>query len=151
MGQSLAKLYIHLIIGTKDKVPIIEEEWEDQLYANLLKTLKQLECPSLIINGANDHVHLLLRLSPDIALEKLVEEVKEKSAQWIKESHEEFKEFAWQKGYVAFSVSASKLEIVKAYIANQKKHHTRTTYLEEVQDFVKSYDLIEFDEKHFWN
>jgi len=151
MGQTLAKLYIHLIIGTKEKVPIIEEEWEDSIYASILKALKNLDCPPLIINGANDHVHLLFRISPDISLNRVVGLVKKRSAEWIRENQPKFEKFAWQKGYVAFSVSDSKLENVKASIANQKKHHTKTSYLEEVQEFVKSYDFIEFDEKHFWN
>jgi hypothetical protein len=36
--------------------------------------------------------------------------------------------FSWQEGYGAFTVSASMLDEVKAYIANQEKHHARKSF-----------------------
>jgi hypothetical protein len=40
-------------------------------------------------------------------------------------------DFAWQIGYGAFSVSASHLEKVKAYIRNQREHHKKRSFEEE--------------------
>jgi hypothetical protein len=38
--------------------------------------LKNRENPALIINSVDDHVHILFRLSKNIALAKVVEEIK---------------------------------------------------------------------------
>jgi hypothetical protein len=49
--------------------------------------------------------------------------------------------FAWQTGYTAFSVSQSKVEQVRSYIANQETHHRRLTYQEEVKALLKKHGM----------
>jgi L-serine deaminase len=46
--------------------------------------------------------------------------------------------FAWQEGYGACSVSASDMETVKRYIANQEKHHRRRTFEDEFIALLKN-------------
>ena len=107
MGQSLSKLYVHLIFGTKKRRPIIKKEFEERLWAYLSGTFKKYGSKAIIINGALDHIHVLFVLSKNIALSKLVEEVKKQSSKWIKEIDKNNQDFAWQIGYAAFSVSSS--------------------------------------------
>ncbi|MFW5720770.1 MAG: IS200/IS605 family transposase [Bacteroidota bacterium] len=150
MGQSLAKLYVHLIYGTKSHYPFIKPEWSGELYAYLGGSLKNYQCPPIIINGVSDHVHILFCLSKNHALAKVIEEIKKQSSKWVKEKSFNSK-FSWQIGYAAFSVSSSKVEIVKRYIANQQAHHKKKTFKEEVMEFMKEYEIIEFDEKFFFD
>jgi hypothetical protein len=49
--------------------------------------------------------------------------------------------FAWQTGYGAFSVSESMVKDIELYIKNQKNHHKKITYEEEVELFIKKYEL----------
>ena len=57
--------------------------------------------------------------------------------------------FSWQEGYGAFTVSASQLDVVKQYIANQAEHHRAKSFQEEYREMlVKS--GVEFDEKYLW-
>ncbi|MCD4772066.1 MAG: IS200/IS605 family transposase [Bacteroidales bacterium] len=151
MGQSLSKLYVHLIFGTKNRLPLINKEFEQRLYSYLAGTFKKYESTAIIINGAADHVHILFVLSKNIALAKLLEEVKKQSSKWIKTIDKNNQKFAWQIGYAAFSVSGSKVDVVKKYIENQKEHHKKKTFREEVEEFLKQYDVIEYDEKYFWS
>jgi hypothetical protein len=44
-------------------------------------------------------------------------------------------------GYTAFSVSQSKVEQVRSYIANQERHHRRRTYQEEVRALLKKHGI----------
>ena len=53
-------------------------------------------------------------------------------------------DFAWQQGYGGFSVSASQLATVKAYIKNQAEHHQKRSFEEEFIARLKSYG-IEYD------
>ena len=151
MGQSLSKLYIHLIFGTKNRRPIIKEDFEKRLWAYLAGTLKKYDSKAIIINGTADHIHVLFVLSKNIALSKLVEEIKKQSSKWIKEFDKSSQDFAWQIGYAAFSVSSSKVNIVKKYIEKQKEHHKYKTFQEEVEKFLKEYDMIEYNENYFWS
>jgi putative transposase len=75
--------------------------------------------------GMEDHAHLLIQLPATLALAKAVQLLKGSSSRWINEHGDEF---AWQEGYGAFSVSASNLDTVKRYIANQESHHRKVTF-----------------------
>lgn len=151
MGQSLSQMYIHLVFGTKGRNPYLTSAIEKWVHAYMAGTLQEYESPALIINSVPDHIHILFRLSKNFALAKVVEEVKKESSKWIKTIEGGTKLFKWQIGYGAFSVSSSKVEVVKRYIENQKEHHGYKTLQEEVEQFVKEYDIIEYDPKYFWD
>jgi putative transposase len=150
MGQSLSQLYVHLTFGTQGRYPFIHQTEEERLHAYMAGTLKNYESPALIINTVPDHVHIFFRLSKNYALAKVVEEVKKQSSKWIKEFGYGYRNFSWQTGYGAFSVSSSAVEVVKNYILNQKEHHKKKSYREEVDRFMKEYDVIEFEPEYFW-
>ena len=150
MGQSLSQLYIHLIFGTKGRHPFIKEGIREELNAYIVGTLKAYNCPSLRTNCVEDHVHVLFRLSKNMALAKVVEEVKKQSSKWMKTVKGGNESFGWQNGYAAFSVSSSKVDVVRKYILNQEAHHKKQTFREEVESFLREYDVIEYDEQYFW-
>lgn len=150
MSQSLSQLYVHLTFGTKNRYPFIAEEWEARLHSYIGGTLQIYESPALIINSVPDHIHILFRLSKNYALAKVVEEVKKESSKWVKGIEGGPGKFYWQGGYGAFSVSGSAVNIVKKYIQNQKEHHRKRNYRQEVEEFIKKYDIIEYDPKYFW-
>lgn len=149
MSQSLSQIYVHLTFGTKGRHPFIKEN-EELIHSYIAGILIKLESTALIINSVPDHIHILFRLSKNYALAKIVEEVKKQSSKWVKEFGGEYKKFSWQIGYGAFSVSSSKVNIVKQYILSQKEHHKKKTYKEEIEEFIKQYDVIEYDAQYFW-
>jgi REP element-mobilizing transposase RayT len=150
MSQSLAKNLIHLIYSTKLRTPCLTPAVRPGLLAYKAGILKQWQSPALIIGGVADHVHLLFCLSKNHALAKVVEEVKKGSSKWLKEQGEDFREFRWQAGYGAFSVSPSNVDAVKAYIERQEEHHRQRSFQEEFRDFLKRHG-VEFDERYVWD
>ena len=151
MSQSLSQLYIHLTFGTKNRYPFLKKQINESLHAYMAGTLKHYESPALIINSVADHVHVLFRLSKNYALAKIIEEVKKQSSIWVKEQDIILSNFSWQGGYGAFSVSSSKVETVKQYILTQEEHHRKVTFREEFEEFIKQYDIIEYDPAYFWS
>lgn len=93
--------------------------------------------------GISNHIHLLVTLPKTISLAEYTAKIKANSSRWIKTIGSQYHAFSWQDGYGAFSVSASKIEAVRAYIANQVEHHRKKTYSEEVEEFFLSYDLAQ--------
>ncbi|MBI9064404.1 MAG: transposase, partial [Marinilabiliaceae bacterium] len=128
----------------------IDQDKNERLHAYLSGVLKQLDSPALIINSVSDHVHTLFRLSKNHALSKVVEEVKKESSKWFKEKDGVNDKFSWQIGYAAYSVSSSKVDIVRHYILRQQEHHKIQTFKEEVEEFMKRYDVLDYDERYFW-
>jgi hypothetical protein len=51
--------------------------------------------------------------------------------------------FSWQRGYGAYSVSASLLQKVKNYIKNQTEHHKRKTFTDEYNEWKKEYGIFD--------
>ncbi len=149
MGQSLSQLYIHLTFGTKERYPFISTDWEAKLLAFITGILKNHNSSCIISNCDEDHVHILFRMSKNYALSKIIENVKKESSKWVKHNIPSCSKFTWQTGYGAFSVSSSKVEIVKRYIAKQKEHHKKLSYQEEVEMFFKEYGL-EYNPKYYW-
>lgn len=150
MSQSLSQMYVHLIYGTKNKLPFLKNEIRDRMHAYKAGTLKKYESSAIVINSVEDHVHILFRLSKNYALAKVVEEIKKQSSKWMKQIEGGDSNFAWQDGYAAFSVSPSKLEVVKRYIENQAEHHKKVGFKEEVEEFMKKQGVVHYDAKFFW-
>jgi hypothetical protein len=72
-----------------------------------------------------------------ISLATLVGKIKANSSGWIKRRWPDRRDFAWQTGYSAFSVSKSQVDQVKRYILNQEEHHRKASFHEELVAFLK--------------
>jgi REP element-mobilizing transposase RayT len=150
MPQSLSAVYIHLVFSTKARRPFLRDEnIRSSLHPYLGKISKQLGCAPIITGGVDDHVHLLARLGRTITQAEWVKELKRVSNLWLKENHS-IRDFEWQGGYADFSVSASNLEVVKKYIANQDKHHRRMSFQDELRTLLRRHE-VEWDERFIWD
>jgi len=58
------------------------------------------------------------------------------------------REFEWQRGYSAFSVSATKIDAVTHYIDYQREHHRVKTFREELEMFYEAHGLV-FDPRYW--
>jgi REP element-mobilizing transposase RayT len=94
-----------------------------------------------------DHIHLLVEVPPVLAISKAVALIKSNSSSWMKERRTDF---AWQKGYGAFSVSASNLDSVRNYVSNQAAHHKKINFEDEFIQLLKRHG-IEFDVRYVFD
>ncbi len=151
MPQSLSAVYLHLVFSTKGRRPWLRDRARrEELHAYLGGVSKTLECPTLIVGGAEDHVHMLARLSRTITQADWVKELKRVSSLWFKQQSGADAGFAWQGGYADFSVSASNLDEVQRYIANQESHHQRMSFQDEFRALLERHQ-IEWDECYVWD
>jgi putative transposase len=151
MPQSLSAVYIHLVFSTKERRPFFRDaSFRESLYAYLGSVSKQLECPSLIVGGVEDHVHLLCRFARTITQSEWVKELKRVSNLWLKEQKRDFCDFQWQGGYADFRVSQSNVEQVTRYINDQVEHHQKQTFQEELRALLRKHNL-EWDENYVWD
>jgi putative transposase len=150
MGQSLSKLFVHIIFHTKNNSVFIKNEDKNELYAYIGAIIKDNGSIPILINGMEDHIHILCVMSKNISLAKIVEEIKRHSSRWIKTKGDYYRIFAWQNGYSGFSVSSSLLDKTRLYIQNQEVHHKKLTFKEELIAFLKEFK-IDYDEKYLWS
>ena len=150
MPQSLVKIYVHTIFSTKNRQPLIDQEISNDLFSYLAGICNGLECFPIKIGGYRDHVHVLSLLSKKIAVMQFLEELKTSSSSWIKKQNEGYEKFYWQRGYGAFSVSASHVDVVSRYIESQPEHHRTITFQDEYRKILREHK-IDFDERYVWD
>ena len=137
MPQSLGNVYVHLLVSTREGRPFLaDRSLRRGLHGYLTGICRNLECPSLRIGGIDDHVHVLLRLSREQAIARLVQELKEGSTSWLR-SQRRVKDFNWQDGYSAFSVSPENVGKAVRYIENQAKLHRNETFADEYRGLLQ--------------
>jgi len=149
MSQSLSQLYIHLVFHIKSTSVSIRKEDETKIYSYIGSIIKDNGSIPILINGTEDHIHILCVMSKNISLAYLTEEIKRHSSRWIKTLDPYYKKFNWQGGYAGFSVSQSLHDKTKFYIENQEQHHKKMTFKEELIAFLKKYG-IEYDERYLF-
>ena len=155
MPQSLAKVYLHVVFSTKNRVPLLADDWRDELFRVLGGAANNLGCQSLIVGGVADHVHLLFQLGRTITIADAVGKIKSTSSAWINQTWINRTsglslEFHWQAGYAAFSVSQSNIEAVREYILKQAEHHAQQSFQDELREWLGRYE-IEWDERYVWD
>ena len=150
MPQSLARLHVHLVFISKHREPFITDAVRASLHAYMATVLQNLGCAPVLINSVEDHAHVLFDLARTVSVRQVVEDVKKSSSKWIKTLGPEFAGFTWQAGYGAFAVSASKVEAVRDYIANQREHHRTKTFQEEYRTFLEQHHIA-YDEHYVWD
>ena len=150
MPQSLSQVYAHLVFSTKDRETCLSSEVQERLFPYLAGALNKQDSPAIKVGGHVDHVHLLYRLSKNRIPSKVIGEIKARSSKWIKDEYPALQGFSWQAGYGLFSVSASQVDEVTAYIAKQAEHHRKMTFKEEFRKFLARYG-VKYDERYVWD
>jgi REP element-mobilizing transposase RayT len=149
MPQLLSQLYVHLIFSTKHREPMLLSPLQQDLHAYLAAVFNNQDSPALEVGGMSNHVHALFRLSKNLALARIVEEVKTNSSKWVKTQGRGLTNFHWQSGYGAFSVSAAEVEDVVEYITQQESHHRVASFQEEVRKLLDAHGIA-YDERYVW-
>lgn len=139
MASTFLSLHFHVVFSTKDRRPLLRADWRAELHDYLGGTVNALGGISQIVGGMADHVHLLFGLKATHCLADFMRELKKASSKWIAERHD--REFAWQDGYAAFSVSASARGKVRDYIRDQEKHHAQRDYVEELKTLLEKHGV----------
>ncbi len=126
---------------------MITSEHEIQLYDYIGGTIRGLGGISLELNGTEDHLHVLAKLRPDRALWDVLRDLKANATGWMHDIFPALKDFSWQRGYGAFTVSQSNVEEVRRYIVRQKEHHAKVSFRDEFIQFLKV-NGIEYDQRY---
>ncbi|MFW5831532.1 MAG: IS200/IS605 family transposase [Prolixibacteraceae bacterium] len=139
MQHTFVRNYLHVLWCSKESVRVFQKEQSIQLTDYLIEKSVELKCPPLIIGVQPEHIHCLIELPPTIRLSDFVQKAKGSSSHWVNQQAFTQSDFAWQRGYGAFSVSASQLEVVKRYIRKQEEYHRTKPFKEEFAEWKRNY------------
>lgn len=145
MANTYAALHYHVIFSTKNREPWLVRDIEQRVW----EFLGGIARAPLQVGGVEDHIHALITAPPTIAPFQIAQLLKGGSSKWIHEEFTALRNFGWQDGYGAFTVSKSKIPDVITYIQNQREHHRKKTFQEEYLEFLNE-NGIEYDERYLW-
>ncbi len=143
------KLAYHIIFSTKYRKPLIYDDIQSRLYEYMGGIIRAQNGRLIEIGGIEDHIHLLVNLAPTKTVCDSIREIKTNASKWCNQLPGQNCRFEWQKGYGAFTVSYSHIELVQNYIQNQPEHHKTKTFEEEYIRFLELHG-IDFERKYLF-
>ncbi len=136
-----------IVYSTKNKKSVLLPPFRDRIFSYMAGIIQKRNCYVYVINGVEDHVHILTSLHPSISLASLVKEVKTGTNHLIKNENLISNFDGWQEGYGAFTYSRKERQNLIEYIRNQEQHHKKITFREEFISLLHEHD-IPFEEKY---
>jgi REP element-mobilizing transposase RayT len=150
MAQSLSKIYLHIIFHVKSISPTIAEEHLERVFGYIGQLVNSTGCHVIRVGGMHDHIHIICVLSSKETISHLIEEIKRNSSRWLKTVSPIYKNFAWQGGYAAYSISQSIVDKTIEYVSHQKEHHMKVSFREEYEKLLTLYQ-IDYNPNHVFN
>lgn len=122
--------FVHLIFVTKYRRGVLTAEMLQRLEEVYRETCTQMDGELLEFGGEDDHVHLLVSCPTKLAVSVLVNRLKGKSSYYMRKefwTHVKKKLWGthfWSPSYCAVSAGGAPLEILKEYVASQRRPPT---------------------------
>lgn len=140
----VSSLY-HIIFTTRNRQAVITPQYQDDLYRIMASIILKSKSKALLINGVEDHIHILLSLSPEVALSDMMRDLKSQSSLWMRKSTYYPMFNGWEQEYGAFSLSDSHKDAVYNYIKSQPEHHKNCGLKEEFERLVLKNGLVFYE------
>lgn len=149
MANTYTALYYHIIFSTKNRATYLKAEIEQRVWEYIGGVARAHKMTALQVGGTEDHIHALVMAPATLSPSQMAQYLKGDSSKWIHEEFSTLRNFTWQDGYGAFTVSKSNMPGVIRYIENQREHHRHKTFQEEYLEFLNKHG-IEYDERYVW-
>jgi len=136
LNHSVYQHQYHIVWGTKHRRKWLKDYVKDELISSLYNTVKKY--PTLFIQAINtdqDHVHIQIEISPNIAVSDAVQKLKSNSSSHIQKKFKFIQEMylewdgIWSVGYFSSTVGLNEKQVQKYIEWQGKKEKPQTTKL----------------------
>ncbi len=117
------QLVYHFVWATKDRLPLLTLAVEARLFPYIGGKCREHGYTLHAINGAENHLHLLLSLTPTMVVAEVAHNLKGASAHYINKESDLNEPLYWQDGYAVLTLRQAEIPKVARYIERQKEHH----------------------------
>ena len=135
----------HIVINTYCRKMTITSSHCEDIYRYIWSIIDSRKCRLLRIGGIENHIHIFVDVHPSVGIADLVGEIKRKSSLWMKRSGM-FPAFeGWGREYFSFSKSQTDKSTVIEYIKNQRVHHGRQSFEDELEEMAHNEGIAWID------
>ena len=141
MANTYHQIYLQTVYAVKYRQAVLDKTWRSKVQGVIGNLINETGCKTIIVNGAEDHMHCFLGLRPVVAVSELMKTLKAKSFKYINDHKMTKERFEWQEGYGVFSYRQRDVDQIYKYIQNQEEHHQKQSFREEYQDLLKEFEI----------
>ena len=135
MRHSHTEIWTHLVVSPSGYQPIFTSEWNHTIKVAIEDYLQMIPEQQGTFCILPDHIHFLVKLPDNMALNDLVDQLKSLISDRLKQKIKEASHFKWEKEYHAHSVSLNRLSAEKNILERQEIKHKEMTLEEELKFF----------------
>jgi putative transposase len=117
------QLVYHFVWTTKDRLPLLTPTVEARLLPYIGSKCHELGYTLHAVNGAENHLHLMLSLTPTMVVAEVGHNLKGATAHYINKESGLNETLYWQDGYAVVTLRQAEIPKVTKYIEHQKEHH----------------------------
>jgi len=125
MSHVFHQLYYHFVWGTHDRQPTIVPNFRPELLRVLAEEVANRGGILVRQNAMTEHVHLLVRLTPNVLISDFIGQVKGSVSYRVNRETQPPFRISWQEGYGVLSLREGDVDKVSKYIDNQEDLHRR--------------------------
>ena len=118
-------MHVHLVFVTKYRSRVFDGDALNRLRSLFTRTCTDFEAELVQMDGGDNHVHLLVKYPPKVAVSNLVNSLKGVSSRMLRQERPDlaaryWKGALWSPSYFAASCGGAPINILKDYIQQQK-------------------------------
>ncbi len=95
MADTYTQLYVHIVFAVKGRDTLIPKDRKTELHQYITGIVTNRKQKMVQINSMPDHVHILVGMTPDIALSDLVRDIKVSATKFINQKRWVMGQFRW--------------------------------------------------------
>lgn len=127
-NHSVFLLYYHLILVTKYRRQVIDDEISDYAKATFERISESHHITLVEWNHDKDHIHIVFKAQPKTELTKFINAYKSASSRLIKRDFPRVKQFLWKemfwsRSFCLLTTGGAPIDVIKRYIQNQGSNH----------------------------
>jgi len=150
LANTYSQIYVQIVFAVQGRQNLILDAYKEEIQKYITGIVRNQKQKLIVINGMPDHLHILIGLTPNMALSDLVRDIESDSSAFINGKKWFRGKFNWQEGFGAFSYGRSQLSQVVKYIRDQEKHHQHRSFKEEYLSLLRKFQ-IEFSEEYLFD
>ncbi len=134
--KSVCHSLFHIILMSNGSKKFLTRVNQDILYNYMSSVIYNKFCHPIRINGHANHVHIAVKMSPEVSISLLVRELQQNATDFLRRENSVFPEFnGWDSGYVAISYHPEQTVKLDEHIKNQFDYHRKISFEEELAEY----------------
>lgn len=135
--KSVCHSLFHIILMSNGGKNFLTRVNQDILYNYMGSVIYNKFCHPVAINGHANHVHLAIKLSPEVSIGQLVKELQQNTTDFLRRENSVFPEFnGWDSGYIAISFHPDQSKDLEQHLKQQFNYHRKISFKEELGELA---------------